>query len=67
MPSEFELREREPAARDDNDPVLSLRDALRATYEVRRDTFITGDLPVLLTRLSRLQPVESGGDTNAGP
>lgn len=50
---EFDLRERDaPGPRGTE----RARAALRRAYEVPVDTFITHDLPTLLTKLSQLPP-----------
>ncbi|MBB5720039.1 hypothetical protein FHR23_002999 [Stakelama sediminis] len=52
MSTEFELRER--GAHPTGERHEQMRRALRKGYELPRDTFITDDIPILLTKLSRI-------------
>lgn len=51
---EFRLRERDGEPR--NERLETARRLLRATWPVSTDTFVTGDLPLLLTRAGQIDP-----------
>jgi hypothetical protein len=51
---EFRLRERGTQAADER--LGAARRLLRATWPVSTDTFVTGDLPLLLTRAGQIDP-----------
>ncbi len=56
---EFRLRERDGASdgtADGNERLETARRLLRATWPVSTDTFVTGDLPLLLTRAGQIDP-----------
>ncbi len=55
--AEFRLRERDAATAETADERLATaRQLLRATWPVSTDTFVTGDLPLLLTRAGQIDP-----------
>jgi hypothetical protein len=61
---DFRLQERDGAPPIPSDaplraPFAAARDALRQAWAPPRDTFVTEDLPMLLTRLNLVQPVAS--------
>ncbi|MGP7796344.1 hypothetical protein [Sphingomonas sp. CLY1604] len=49
-----------------HDRLAAVSNALRASLSVPTDTFITEDIPLLLTRLSQIPPV-SAKDTTSPP
>ena len=51
MHHDFRLIERSVSLCDDK--LAAVRDNLRSTWELPTDTFITADIPLLLTLLSR--------------
>ena len=60
---DFRLQERDdatgaprPSITAPAEPFVAARDALRAAWTPPRDTFVTEDLPVLLTRLNLVAP-----------
>ena len=60
---DFRLQERDdgaaaplPSTAARVEPFAAVRDALRAAWSPPRDTFVTEDLPILLTRLNLVAP-----------
>jgi hypothetical protein len=60
---DFRLQERDgkataplPSTAAHVEPFVAVRDALRAAWSPPRDTFVTEDLPILLTRLNLVAP-----------
>jgi hypothetical protein len=51
---EFRLRERDATPADER--LAAARRLLRATWPVSTDTFVTEDLPLLLTRAGQIDP-----------
>ena len=61
---DFRLQERDGAPTNPGNaphraPFVAARDALRHAWAPPLDTFVTEDLPMLLTRLNLVQPVVS--------
>ena len=55
--AEFSLRERDAVPVETTDErLVTARQLLRATWPVSTDTFVTGDLPLLLTRAGQIGP-----------
>jgi hypothetical protein len=55
--AEFSLRERDAVPVETTDErLVTARQLLRATWPVSTDTFVTGDLPLLLTRAGQIDP-----------
>lgn len=65
---DFRLQERdgapgtEAASEAPPEPFVAARDALRTAWAPPRDTFVTEDLPVLLTRLNLVRREEDSAE-----
>ena len=53
VPRDFVLIERDGGPADDG--LIGVRGALRSTWSMPTDTFVTADIPLLLTRLSTVE------------